>query len=60
MSESKDQYNPANFTRSEIMETLRELRDKAALAEAQRVVGFVRWPDLDAMLDHIEKNGLPE
>lgn len=50
---------PNGLTRFEAIEGLRELRNDAVAAEKLKDPSFVRWPDLDAILDHIEKHGFP-
>jgi len=50
---------PCGFTRTEIIEGLRELRDTAVAAVKTQEPDFVRWPDLDAILDYIEQHGFP-
>jgi hypothetical protein len=50
---------PSGMTREEVVEGLRELRDDAVRAEKAKDSSFVRWPDLDAILDYIEQHGFP-
>jgi hypothetical protein len=50
---------PVGMTRKEAIEGLRELRDLAVKGQRRTDRTFVRWPDMDALLDYIEEYGLP-
>lgn len=50
---------PGGMSREAAVDSLRELRNLATAAEARANPGFVRWPDLDALIDHIAERGLP-
>lgn len=50
---------PNGLTRFEVIEGLRELRNDAVAAEKLKNPDFVRWQDLDAILEYIEQHGLP-
>ena len=50
---------PAGMTRDDAVLALRELRDLATAAQAEADPGFSRWPDLDALIEHIAEHGLP-
>jgi hypothetical protein len=45
--------------RKEAMDGLRDLRDQLVAIEKEKDPSFVRWPDLDALLDHIDEHGFP-
>ena len=52
---------PSGMTRQECVDGLKECRNMAVEAEKARDKEgtFKRWPDLDALLDYIEKYGFP-
>lgn len=50
---------PMGMTREECVDGLRAARDMAASAEKRRDPSFVRWPDLDALIEWISDNGFP-
>lgn len=50
---------PIGMTRVECVDGPRALREMAMAWEKQKCPSFVRWPDLDALLDYIEVFGLP-
>lgn len=50
---------PGGMTRDEAIEGLREIASMAAEHQRETDPSFVRWPDLDAMLDYLEVNGFP-
>lgn len=47
------------MTRDEAIKSLRECRDMAVQFKRDQDPGFVRWPDLDDLLDYIDRNGFP-
>ena len=47
------------LTREEALESLREILHQAVWAEKAKDSTFVRWPDMDVLLDHIEHHGFP-
>ena len=47
------------ISRTEIMDSLRELLSEAYKYERQLDPCFRRWPDLERVIEHIEKHGLP-
>jgi hypothetical protein len=47
------------ITREEIFEGLWETVKAAEREERRKDPCFTRWPDLDAMIEHIEEHGLP-
>lgn len=51
--------NGTIIPREEIIEGLRETLAIAARAEKAKDQTFVRWPDMESLLDYIETHGLP-
>lgn len=49
---------PAGMSRDDAVLALRELRNLATAAQADADPGFQRWPDLDALIEHIAEHGL--
>lgn len=47
------------ITREEAIDALRELLTISELANKQADPCFVRWPDLHALLDYLDAEGLP-
>lgn len=50
---------PAPTTREEAMEGLRILLEEAEANERKKDPSFVRWPDMHALIDHIDAHGFP-
>ncbi len=48
---------PFGITREEVIEGLRDIAKTAADHQREIDPSFVRWPELDAVLDYIENNG---
>lgn len=50
---------PSGMTRFECIEGLKELRKDAMELAVQKEPAFLRWPDVDLLLDYIEQHGFP-
>jgi hypothetical protein len=50
---------PCGMTRKEVMDGLREIKRLAEAHEKRKDPAFRRWPDLDTLLDYVDRHGLP-
>lgn len=50
---------PIGLSREDAIESLWDLVKQAEQEERRHTPDFLRWPDVDALIEHIEKHGFP-